>query len=120
MVARHGARPRRRREAGARRTGRKRTELALSERPNEPVQLDIHQILAILPHRYPFVMVDRVTEIVAGKSIRGLWKGLEQVLNIPRDAQVSVNGERADDDYIVRPGDEIEFQKAAGVKGQAA
>jgi 3-hydroxyacyl-[acyl-carrier-protein] dehydratase len=27
--------------------------------------------LEILPHRYPFVMVDRVTEIVAGKSIRG-------------------------------------------------
>lgn len=57
---------------------------------------------------------------LAGKSIRGLWKGLEQVLNIPRDAAVSVNGERVDDDYVVRPGDEIEFQKAAGVKGQAA
>lgn len=33
--------------------------------------LDIHRILSILPHRYPFVMVDRVTEIVAHKSIRG-------------------------------------------------
>jgi len=27
--------------------------------------------LEILPHRYPFVMVDRVTEIVPGKSNRG-------------------------------------------------
>jgi 3-hydroxyacyl-[acyl-carrier-protein] dehydratase len=27
--------------------------------------------LEILPHRYPFVMVDRVTEIVPGKTIRG-------------------------------------------------
>jgi 3-hydroxyacyl-[acyl-carrier-protein] dehydratase len=35
------------------------------------VQLDIRKILTILPHRYPFVMVDRVTEIVAGASIRG-------------------------------------------------
>ena len=57
---------------------------------------------------------------VAGKSIRGIWKALEQVLNIPRDALVTVNGARVDDEYVVRPGDEIEFQKAAGVKGQAA
>ena len=42
-----------------------------TERPRPPVSLDIHQILAILPHRYPFVMVDRVTEILPGKSIRG-------------------------------------------------
>ena len=55
---------------------------------------------------------------LAGKSIRGIWKVLEQVLNIPRDAAVSVNGERAGDDYVVRPGDEIEFQKQAGVKGR--
>ena len=39
--------------------------------PAKPVSLEIHQILAVLPHRFPFVMVDRVTEIVAGKSIRG-------------------------------------------------
>ena len=42
-----------------------------TERPRPPVSLDIHQILGILPHRYPFVMVDRVTEIHPGKSIRG-------------------------------------------------
>ena len=39
---------------------------------NQPtVTLDIHQILGVLPHRFPFVMVDRVTEIIAHKSIRG-------------------------------------------------
>src|SRR5262249_19520879 len=43
----------------------------LNERAKEPVTLDIHQILSILPHRYPFVMVDRVTEIISGKTIRG-------------------------------------------------
>jgi 3-hydroxyacyl-[acyl-carrier-protein] dehydratase len=37
----------------------------------KPVQIDIVKILEILPHRYPFVMVDRVTELVPGKSIRG-------------------------------------------------
>lgn len=43
----------------------------MNDRPVQPVSLDIHQILAILPHRFPFVMVDRVNEIVPGKSIRG-------------------------------------------------
>ncbi|HEU4411473.1 MAG TPA: 3-hydroxyacyl-ACP dehydratase FabZ [Polyangiaceae bacterium] len=36
-----------------------------------PSQLDIRQILQVLPHRFPFVLVDRVTEIVPNKSIRG-------------------------------------------------
>ena len=57
---------------------------------------------------------------LAGKSVRGIWKVLEQVFNIPRDAGVTVNGSRVEDDYVVRPGDEIEFQKQAGVKGLAA
>src|SRR5207253_1364153 len=37
---------------------------------------------------------------LAGKSIRGIWKVLEQVLNIPREAAVSVNGSRVEDDYV--------------------
>jgi 3-hydroxyacyl-[acyl-carrier-protein] dehydratase len=35
------------------------------------VQLDIRKILTILPHRYPFLMVDRVTSVTAGQVIRG-------------------------------------------------
>jgi 3-hydroxyacyl-[acyl-carrier-protein] dehydratase len=31
--------------------------------------LDIHGILKILPHRYPFLLIDRVTEIVRTKRI---------------------------------------------------
>ncbi len=34
-------------------------------------ELDIERILQILPHRWPFVMVDRVTEIVPHERIRG-------------------------------------------------
>jgi 3-hydroxyacyl-[acyl-carrier-protein] dehydratase len=34
--------------------------------------MDIHQILKRLPHRYPFVMVDRVLEIDHGKRILAL------------------------------------------------
>lgn len=33
--------------------------------------LDIDRILQILPHRFPFVMVDRVTDVVAHEYIRG-------------------------------------------------
>lgn len=31
--------------------------------------MDIHQILEHLPHRYPFLLVDRVVDLVPGKSI---------------------------------------------------
>ena len=34
--------------------------------------MDIKDIMAILPHRYPFVMVDRILEIDLGKHIVGL------------------------------------------------
>ncbi len=33
--------------------------------------LDIDEILQFLPHRYPFLLVDRVDEVVPGKSIAG-------------------------------------------------
>jgi hypothetical protein len=56
---------------------------------------------------------------LAGKTVREIWKVLEQVFNIPRDAVVTVNGSRAEDDSVVHSGDEIEFQKAAGVKGHS-
>lgn len=35
-------------------------------------QLNIHQIRKILPHRYPFLLVDRVQEIDYGKSIHAI------------------------------------------------
>lgn len=34
--------------------------------------MDIHQILKQLPHRYPFLLVDRVLSIEKGKSIQAL------------------------------------------------
>jgi 3-hydroxyacyl-[acyl-carrier-protein] dehydratase len=34
--------------------------------------IDIHQILKRLPHRYPFLLVDRVLELEPGKRIRAL------------------------------------------------
>jgi len=34
--------------------------------------MDIHKILRQLPHRYPFLLVDRVLELEKGKSIKAL------------------------------------------------
>jgi 3-hydroxyacyl-[acyl-carrier-protein] dehydratase len=34
--------------------------------------MDIHQILKLLPHRYPILLVDRVLEIETGKRIKAL------------------------------------------------
>lgn len=31
--------------------------------------MDIHQILSLLPHRYPFLLVDKVTECIPHKTI---------------------------------------------------
>jgi len=33
--------------------------------------MDIKEIREILPHRYPFLLVDRVTEVIEGKSVKG-------------------------------------------------
>lgn len=38
----------------------------------ETIRLDINAILKQLPHRYPFLLVDRVVECEKGRSIRAL------------------------------------------------
>jgi len=38
---------------------------------NEPV-LDIHEVLRHLPHRFPFLLVDRVTAFESGKSLTAI------------------------------------------------
>lgn len=35
------------------------------------MKLDIKQIMEIIPHRQPFLLIDRVTEMVPGQSIKG-------------------------------------------------
>ncbi|PAF42398.1 3-hydroxyacyl-ACP dehydratase FabZ [Helicobacter sp. 11S02629-2] len=37
---------------------------------NSKIQLNIDSIMKILPHRYPMLLVDRVTEIIPNKSIK--------------------------------------------------
>ena len=37
-----------------------------------PENFDILEILKLLPHRYPFVLVDRILDIVPGERVTGL------------------------------------------------
>jgi len=39
---------------------------------NAAEAMDILEIMEYLPHRYPMLLIDRVTELLPGKSIRGL------------------------------------------------
>jgi 3-hydroxyacyl-[acyl-carrier-protein] dehydratase len=34
--------------------------------------IDINEVLKILPHRYPFLLVDKILELIPGKSITGV------------------------------------------------
>ena len=39
---------------------------------SQPLSLDIMGVMHLLPHRYPFLLVDRVLECVKGESIRAI------------------------------------------------
>lgn len=39
------------------------------QNPNPPATLDIHRIMALLPHRYPFLLVDRVVGLDPNKTV---------------------------------------------------
>lgn len=41
------------------------------EQEIKPISLDIIQIMEMLPHRYPFLLVDRITECVPSKYSKG-------------------------------------------------
>jgi 3-hydroxyacyl-[acyl-carrier-protein] dehydratase len=38
----------------------------------EDTSMDINQIMSIIPHRYPFLLIDRIKEIILGESIIGI------------------------------------------------
>ena len=37
----------------------------------EAFSMDVMEIMQMLPHRYPFLLVDRITECVPGKYCKG-------------------------------------------------
>lgn len=37
----------------------------------ELLKMDIMEIMAMIPHRYPFLLVDKITECIPGKYVKG-------------------------------------------------
>ncbi len=44
----------------------------MREQYDTQLPIDIQKILQLIPHRYPFILVDRVTDITVGESIVAL------------------------------------------------
>ena len=58
-----------------------------------------------------------VTLTAENGNIRELLAAVRDELNIPGGANFLVNGAAADEDYILRDGDEVAATKPAGEKG---
>ena len=43
----------------------------MSEETKEVLSFDTMQIMEMIPHRFPFLLVDRITECVPGKYEKG-------------------------------------------------
>lgn len=43
-----------------------------TEPPSQPITLTVIQIQDLLPHRYPFLLVDRITDLIPGKQAVGI------------------------------------------------
>ncbi len=43
----------------------------MSETIIKPISMDILEIMEMLPHRYPFLLVDRITECIPGQYSKG-------------------------------------------------
>lgn len=46
--------------------------LTIEAKPTPAMPIDVTRIQAMLPHRYPFLLVDRVLDIVSGERLRAL------------------------------------------------
>ena len=49
-----------------------RIKMKYQERETDGYLLDIHAIMKIMPHRYPFLLVDRIIDLIPGKKVIGI------------------------------------------------
>ena len=43
----------------------------MKDKPFQKSELDVNEIMKLIPHRYPFLMIDKVVDIVMGESAIG-------------------------------------------------
>src|SRR5919205_1053662 len=43
-----------------------------TDKPTRVGEIDIHRIVEMIPHRYPFLMIDRVVDVVPNESAVGI------------------------------------------------
>src|SRR5436190_16190856 len=46
-----------------------------TEQSSSPIELDVEHVKRLLPHRAPFLMIDRLTVVIPGESAIG-WKAV--------------------------------------------
>lgn len=44
----------------------------MTDKSDQMIELDVNGIMKMIPHRYPFLMIDRVEDIVTGESAVGV------------------------------------------------
>lgn len=44
----------------------------MTDKPEKMSDLDVNEVMKMIPHRYPFLMIDRVVDIVRGESAVGM------------------------------------------------
>jgi len=44
----------------------------MSEEPTQPLSFDIHRVMELLPHRYPFLYIEKMRDVVLGQSAVGI------------------------------------------------
>ena len=54
---------------------------------------------------------------LAGHTVGAARAALGQAYNVPSDASAQIGGAQVEDDYVLRPGERLEFVKQAGTKG---
>jgi len=54
---------------------------------------------------------------IAGKTIGQVRNEMNRTANLPSDTSPFKGSERLDDDYVIKPGDSIEFHRRQGEKG---
>ena len=57
------------------------------------------------------------SDSAAGKTVGEVRGQVEEILNVPSEAQVRVNGAPADDEDVIPENATVEFVKTAGEKG---